>query len=360
MENFKNTERKKSLKYVNDNVVVSTNEFMQLFMLNLADYREPIPKSDEILLCADKKIDNKATIRLTWDLLSLYNTEGQKILLEKKEKILSSSTVKKNISEFGLFSREEIIVYLILFNHYAENIDHLDNDKNIVITFKDIHCKYRNKTLKMYSQVDASTNNTYNLAIKSLSSKRVSINTDMCKKNISYIRKREIASFTDFLLNYTAIKNNDGKKATSIKYNLGKFGELLLRSKRMTSKFPVELLERPYKQIGQVFIGLYISKMIFINQKRRGIDDGLTISIPAILRNIIYYDLKGKNTGQTLLERLGNKEKQSYTLLKTFNANLSEVLELYKKHNFIKDYTKDDITLISYKLKSTKLKLFVK
>ena len=352
--------KKKSLKYINTNATISTNEFMQLFLLSINDYKPPSLCRDKVILYAEKNIDGKCNIRIDWELLHLMPDNIKKLILANENNILNYPVVKMYISELSVFTREEIMMYLILFNHYVENKDQLDENGNIVISIKEIHCKYRNKSLKMYSQIDKSTLKTYGRAIRLLSEKSISVNTEACKDKVSYIRKYEIPSFTDKLLNYVAIKNEEGTKLLAIKYNLGKFGNLLITSKRMTSKFPVELLEKPYKQIGQVFIGLYISKMLYINRNKRKFDGTLVLSIPTILNNIMYYDNKGKNTSQTLLKRLNNKNKQNYRLVKNFEISIKEVLELYKKHHFIQDYEIDDITVANYKLKSTKVKIIVK
>lgn len=231
---------------------------------------------------------------------------------------------------------------------------------DIVITIKEIHQKYRNKTLKKFSQIDEKTVESYIKAIKALSKKKVTVNTEACKDKIRYIKRYEITCNIDTMLHYTAILSEDRTKLVSIKYNLGNFGKLLLASKRMTSQFPVELLECSYKEITKIFIGLYISKILFINKKKKKSEKGITISALAILRNIVFYDTNGNNTSKTLLERLEEKEKQNYSLLKSFENSLIKVLELYKKHNYIKDYEVDKITGKNYKSKATKVKLVLK
>lgn len=359
MENRKNL--KKSVKYVNNNALISTNEFMQLFFLNFNDYLTPRFLRDRVLFEAKKNIDNKYSINLSWNLFSfIRDTNWQQVIVNNGIKSLNASAINNIVKNYAVFSREEIIMYLILFNHYVENAEHLDENGNIVISIKEIHCKYRNKSLKMYSQIDESTLKTYFKSIKLLSEKAVSINTEAYKNKIPYIRKNEIPSFFDKIINYTSIRDKTGAKLLGIKYNLGKFGDFLIASKRMTSKFPVELLERPYKQIGQVFMGIYISKMLYINTHKRKFTGTLTLSIPTILNNIIYFDKNGINTGKTLFQRLNDNTKQNYRQVKNFENSLKIVLELYKKHFYIQNYELDNISVANYKSKNTKLKIIVK
>lgn len=358
---MKNEKKKKSIKYQNENVIVPTNEFMQMFFISSRDYKQPNFGAKEIIYSAEKNIDGKCNIRISWDLVSTFpNVHMQNTILENKDKSLSFPIVRERLRQMSTFSREEIIMYLILFNHYVENIDHIDEDGNIVITMKEIHCKYRNKTLKMYSQIDNSTYKSYTQAIKLLSLKKISVDTYQARDKIAYIRKNDIPSFTDYIIYRTPIMSKDGKKLVAIKYNLGKFGKLILTSKRMTSAFPVELLEKTYKEVGQVLIGLYISKILYINRNKKKTDNVIIISVPSILKNIVYYDRQGKNTSKTLLERLNNKEKQKYRLVKNFEENLHTVLKLYQKHGFIKEYQVDSIAVANYNSKATKVKIVVK
>lgn len=349
---------RKSIKYENYNVVVPTNEFFQLFLLKLSDYRIPTFSRNAIIMEGKKNIDDKAKIQIITEFSQfIKNEKTRETILSAGAEIIKYEKISKYLKEIALFSREELIMYLILFNHYVENIDNVDEKGNVVITFKEIHLKYRNKTLKKYSQIDEKTLESYKKAILRLGKKKVGISVETCQSNIRYLKKNNITSFIDEMLHYVEIKRVNTDKTISIKYNLGKFGKMLITSKRMTSKFPVELLEKPYKQIAQVFIGIYLSKMIFINKRKNKNRNGIALSIPSILRNIIFYDINGKNMGITLFERLENKECQNYALIRTFDKQLIEVLELYKKYGYIKQYSKVPITGTNYKVKSTKVQI---
>lgn len=354
-------ETKISLKYHNENAIIPTNEFMQMFMLTNSNCKKINFLRDSIMFCSVKNIDNKSEIEIYWELVHLYkDMEVQQKILKMGKAILKNKQIREKVKRFSTFTREEILMYLILFNHYVENKEHIDENGNIVISIKEIHCKYRNKTLKMYSQIDNATYITYLKAINALGEKTIHINTSACKDKIPYIKKNDIYEINDKLLTYKSIKSKDETKVLGIRYNLGKFGDLLIISKRMTSKFPVELLESSYKQIEQVFIGLYISKIIYINQNKRKFNGTINLSIPSIMNNIMYYDKNGENTSQTLLQRFNEKGKQNYKLIKNFEKILKNVLELYKKHNFIMDFEVDSISVANYKLKSTKAKIIVK
>lgn len=120
----------KSIKYQNSNVVVSTNEFMQLFAINLKDFKNPTCSRTEIILCGSKSIDDKANIELFVEFSQFIpNEKARNIVLSQPIESLKNPTVNNILKSIAMFTREEIVMYLILFNHYVENKDHWDEKR---------------------------------------------------------------------------------------------------------------------------------------------------------------------------------------------------------------------------------------
>lgn len=167
-------------------------------------------------------------------------------------------TLKNNFSKKLLFSRAETFLYIILYDYFLENIDKLDNNY-LVISLKDIHCMYRNNTLKRFNKIDQKTVDSYLEALKNLSTKNIKfyVNEQLGFEK-SYINQP--------LISYEKI-NNSSNYTTAIKYSLGSFGNYLNFTKRNCGLLPPTILHKGFNQVSSLNIALYLCRIVFMKRK---------------------------------------------------------------------------------------------
>lgn len=331
---IKNNEEVLKVKDVKGYLTVCTNEyFSALITSSFKDFSFKI-SHDDIIYSIERNVKETSNIKMRFSIKNYMASinkleEYQKIFKKYIEngKILE---ITKYFKEFAFFSREELVVYVALYDFFIENEDKIDNGF-LTISLKELHCKYRNATLKRFNKIDEDTLKVYLKAFQKLSSKQINFSIDEKENFYKCIINQP-------LLNYQLIKNKSGY-VTAIKYSLGSFGEYLKFRKRNCGLLPISILHLSLNQTLALEIGLYIVRIIFMKRKSSlARKKGFSMSIKKVLENIMFFDQKGKVTGLTYYEKLLNNKKSNTKILGTFDKKLRYVLEELKKYESISDY----------------------
>lgn len=290
------------------------------------------------------------------------NNEIQNDFVAKK-KIYQDSDFKVEIrgeQENIIFERQSYMLYCILFDYYINNQEKLDKGY-LIISFKEIHKLYRGKEFNCFGKIDIDTLNSYQAGIKDLYNKKIRMILDEIK--IKEKRKYAKVYISDFpkksieqrLVEYELIRN-DKNEVVSVKYKLGDFGELMLKSKRMSSILPIELLQVSYKEMAMFYIGMYIAKLIYIAKKKK--EKKKSVRVKTLLTNIMCFSSNGSKKGITKYEEI-KQAKQKNGLMKNFEEQLRAVLYCFVKNEIIYQgiITVDKLTAKNYELDSTEIVL---
>lgn len=337
--------------YCKNKVVVLHNEFMEMFCI---DRSEIIRTSTG--WSASKKIykDSDLTVDLTLD-------EGTAAQIIKKRKIeTTKENVNKIIEELIMFSRQSYLMYIILFDYYKSNEEKIDNEGYLVITLKEIHQMYRNKTLDKFRRIHQDTMDSYLNGLEDLHIKKIKINlgTIKTKKEIGKekLKKRYIKDFPENVIDQNLIEYelipNEKKESVSVKYKLGEFGKLMRNSKKMSSILPIELIQLNYKEISKFYIGMYISRLIYMSRKQK--ENYKSVSIKHILENIMCFNLDGSSKGINKYQEIKNAPQKT-KLINTFVEQLKYVLDLFTRKE--DDKKKEEITEKSKEIEDNENKI---
>lgn len=362
--------------YCKSKITVLLNEFMQIFCI---DSSKIVNTSTGWR--ASKKIykDSDLTADLILEKETLLDVLKNRKMMEEENK---NEYYNKAITECMMFSRQSYLMYIILFDYYKSNEEKIDNEGNLVITFKEIHQLYRNKTLDKFRRIHEDTMKSYIAGLEDLHRKRISINLNIVKKQKEvgkeklkkrYIKDFPISNIEQNLIEYELIKD-DRKEIVSVKYKLGAFGKLMLASKKMSMMLPIELIQLNYKEITKFYIGMYLLKLIYMSRKQK--ETYKSVNIKHILENIMCFNLDGSSKGINKYQEIKNAEQKT-KLIDTFEKQLRYVLDLFadkedeteneykgkededKQTGIIKDYeiTVDKITSKNYDWESTVVKI---
>ena len=322
------------IKNAKEKITVPHNEFIEMFNVSNSDIKE-----------GNKNVPFKAVLQIG----------SSKLRKNVTFRVLEQQISKESI----LFSRQGFLLYTILFDYYAVNQEKLDNDGYLTIKFREIHGDYRNKSYNRFGQIEEETLNSYMEGLEDLHQKEINIDL----KGVKEYQRDEISkSIHQNLIEYELIKNKKGV-GVAVRYKLGDFGCFLMKSKRMSDKLPIELIQVSYKEIENFFIGMYLVRIIFVDENKKRKKDRKakniepkSISIKSILTNVMCFNRDGSKKGINKFQEIG-QASQKTRLLQNFERHLKYVLDLLKDNEVIKDYdfTVDRLTAKNYSLKSTQI-----
>lgn len=350
------------IKYSKEKITVPYNEFMKIFFVCTSDIE---------YIKENKKFPFRATIKIDTDINVLFLVKEDYITKSLKEK---SEEIKKvePVDRFNyiianiikpkiIFERQSYLLYCILFDYFSNNQDKLDNGY-LIISFKEIHQLYRNKTLKHFGAIDSNTLESYKNGLEDLHEKEIFISLQKSQNNEKEKSKKYIKEFNkpcinQNLIDYEFVKN-DKDQIVSVKYRLGDFGKLMLESGRMASNIPIELIRLPYKEINKFYLGMYIGKLIFIN-KRTSVSK--SVSVKCILNNIMSFNIDGTKKGITKCEEI-KTAIQKTKLISKFEEQLRAVLKEFKTKEIVKEFeiNVDKITAKNFDKENSKITIFFK
>lgn len=293
--------------------------------------------------------------------INALNQECKSILDVDVKSKLTKNEILNVINGICSFSRDQIVLYLILFDYFVKHYNELDNGY-LVIDLKQIHSFYRGKTLNKFGYIDEQTLKSYTRAFKQLICKELTINT-MGNKIKNYGEGKICP-----ILKGSLIENDKGL-CTGLKFSLGELGEMLYSSKQFSGMFPTNLLHKSYNEILYVEIALYLCRINFMRKKGKQIrtNGKYTISIISILKNIMFFGGNGLITGLTYYDRLfdlSNSNEKNHSnnksrAVKKFNVVLFEVLEELVKTKAIKSFEYPNINVKNILDKETLVEIYV-
>lgn len=238
----------------------------------------------------------------------------------KKKKKTSVKILGKNQT----FTSHELFLIIILLDHYKKygSID-------CSLTFSHIHKNYRNKRTGRTIVMSEDELKIYKEAINSLQHKKIELEIKNTRKKYG-VNNTYISDFRLLIITaYTESDNGD----ISFNYTFSQYGQILLDSKRYSDILPIELLHISYQQVMLLYIGIYLSRLIFINQRKKQSD--FMINISSIMKHIKIHDKKGKDIGKTLYEILKEDISNKYTYINTFKKDLEKVLYVLYRNGSI-------------------------
>lgn len=212
-------------------------------------------------------------------------------------------------------------------------LDHLKktNGVGVPLDFKYIHTSYRNKRLGKKQSVPRPAYRNYARALNRLTKKWISFEIKNARKryhiNNSKFHCKRLVNF-----NYGEVVKGD----VTFDYHLGDFGNVLLVSKRFSDILPIDIIRLPYKQISILYIGLYLSRLIFINRRKK--KTNFNVTLKSIMENIMLHKVNGDNTGVSLLSKLEQNIPNKYSYINNFKKHLEIVLKMLVENKSIKLY----------------------
>ena len=150
---------------------------------------------------------------------------------------------------------------------------------------------------------------------------------------MDYINKKNMYKATRLLNVHKSIEENGNVR---FDYALGEYGDILLQSKRYSDILPIDIIRLSYQRSTAIYIALYLSRLIYINKRKRS--NSITITINSLLENVMIHDRFGKNTGKTLRAVLDEPIPNKYTYMNIFRKHLKYVLELLIRDSVIESY----------------------
>lgn len=254
---------------------------------------------------------------LFYDLVVPYNP-----LRKTKRKAEVSFTDKTS-----MFTVHELILWIILVDFRLKN-----PSPDFAISLSYIHKQYRGKRIGKTEVMSNSDFQAYIDALNGLQAKRINLKTGNTRGRYGQSNK-EIENGRIFRIRgITGTENGD----ILFEYTLGQYGEIISQCKRYSDMLPISLVKIPYKQNMKLYIAMYISRLIFINKKRKVKD--FVITIESIMRNVRLHDTKGVDIDKNLYNLMNENDIRKYAKSNLFNKYLVEVLEMLKNKGSIYDY----------------------
>lgn len=280
-------------------------------------------------------------------IIMIRNEDFQKLVMEKymaeKKPEEMTDNVKRTMCEqilyYGsIFSAQDIIIYRILLSHYINT----QVNGYATITVDEIHNVYRGKAF-MYKpgkeKYDKETLLAYHKSLNKLSNIEILIQFGESKRKSfkHYIYDGKYNFFHKMLIlkDEKALKDILNNK---IEYSLGEFGKYIMDSKQYGQVTPSELYKVRFNQIDTFNMGMYITRMIFLNRRGR---TSLSIYVSTLLSRINKYDRKGITTSYTYLEYISSLKDsvKRNKKIKYINKQLDYILDLLVKEEKIKKYS---------------------
>lgn len=278
--------------------------------------------SNLILLNCNNIIYNKdyptklATISGTRADVSLESYETEKLdkfVAEEKRKHttnkLTSSDDYKLKNSYSL-TAQEIVVYLILLHNYI-----MSEQDYAVISIKQINKEYR--------QIRSINDKTFDAYIKAL----IGLNKKTVYFNIKnkYIDRKRLRNYQDKhnLLHISKIVQLENDY--QIIYSLGTFGKIIRDGHNYSSIAPKDTYAVSFSGINYLLVMMYLSRMIYINRRKKQSKPVVRLSLSTICQNINKYNKQGYNTNITYADEFYNAVELAKNL--EFNVNFYESLE---------------------------------
>lgn len=247
------------------------------------------------------------------------------IVPSKLEKLNHRKANASFIEDNSLFTTHELILLIILFDF---KLKYPDNS----ISLSYIHQRYRNKRIGKTYVMSKADLDAYKIALNGLQTKMIMLKTNNTRYRFHQDHK-EINNQSIFDITEINSKSNGD---LIFKYSFKEYGEIISKSRRYSNMLPIDILRIPYKQIMKLYIALYISRLIFINRKKKKLE--FTITIDSIMKNIRIHNVKGEDVGINLYQLVNSQDIRKYSKSKLFNIYLNEVLEMIKLKEEIHDY----------------------
>lgn len=267
-----------------------------------------------------------------------------------KTKVKEGGASLKLTNESELLTTQELFLIMILLDHYKKN-----DGLGVPISFRDIQINYRNKRLGTSRYLPRKDYVAYVRALNGLQNKWV--NLDIKQRKRYHIKATKYNN--NPLLRLQASRVEDGNIV--FEYALGEFGDVLLQSKRFSDFIPIDIIRLSYQQITAVYLALYLSRLIFINKRKK--NNEFTITVNSLMDNVMIHKKSGMNTGKTLNEILLDDISNKYTYITIFKKHLRCVLDLFIRDGVIQTYRVipmelEEISIKNYK--KGKLQIVIK
>lgn len=267
-----------------------------------------------------------------------------------KTKVKEGGASLKLTNESELLTTQELFLIMILLDHYKKN-----DGLGVPISFRDIQVNYRNKRLGKSHYLPRRDYVAYVRALNGLQDKW--INLDVKQRKRYHIKKTKYDNNPLLRLHASRVEGGN----IVFEYALGEFGDVLLQSKRFSDIIPIDIIRLSYQQITAVYLALYLSRLIFINKRKK--NHTFTITVNSLIENVMIHKKNGMNTGKTLNEILLDDISNKYTYITTFKKHLSYVLNLFIRDGVIQTYKVipmelDEISIKNYK--KGKLQIVIK
>ena len=267
-----------------------------------------------------------------------------------KTKVKEGGASLKLTNESELLTTQELFLIMILLDHYKKN-----DGLGVPISFRDIQVNYRNKRLGKRHYLPRKDYVAYVRALNGLQDKW--INLDVKQRKRYHIKATKYDNNPLLRLNSSRVECGD----IVFEYGLGEFGDVLLQSKRFSDIIPIDIVRLSYQQITAVYLALYLSRLIFINKRKK--NHAFTITVNSLMENVMIHKKSGMNTGKSLNEILLDDISNKYTYITTFKKHLSYVLDLFIRDGVIQTYKVipmelEEISIKNYK--KGKLQIVIK
>lgn len=260
-------------------------------------------------------------------ILYAYHDELFYNLIIPKANTNNDKTSIKLLRNNKLFSAQEVFMLMIILDHLKKT-----NGIGVPLDFKYIHTSYRNRRLGKKQSVPKPDYKNYVRALNRLNKKWISLKIKNARKRY-HINNSSGLNYKKLInINYTeGIMGN-----ITFDYSLGELGNILLVSKRFSDILPIDVIRLSYKQISVLYIALYLSRLVFINRRKKKAEFNVTIK--SIMQNIMLHKVNGDNTGMTLLSKLEQNIPNKYSYINNFKKHLEMVLKMLVDNKNIKSY----------------------
>lgn len=238
----------------------------------------------------------------------------------------NDKTSIKLVGTEKLFSAQEIFMLMIILDHYKKT-----DALGVPLTFKFIQTSYRNRRLGKEHSIPKPDYRNFAKAINGLKNKWISLEIKNTRRRY-HINNSKYSSRRLININFTkGVRGN-----VIFDYGLGEYGNVLMVSKRFSDILPIDIIRLPYKQVSALYIGLYLSRLIFINRRKKKTQFNVTIK--SIMKNIMLHTVNGDNTGITLLSKLEQSIPNKYSYICNFRNHLEMVLKMLIENKSIASY----------------------
>ena len=262
----------------------------------------------------------------------------EKVFFTFHDELLYDLIIPKNVNkknkavarfddEKDFLSVHELFLLLILLDRMKKS-----DSTQCSLSIKDIHHGYRNKRVGRAHLISKSELEKYKNSVNSLQNRHVLIDIKNARKRFGIKNTKNINTKIFGIKKSTSFENGN----IVFNYKFGKYGDILLKSKRFSDILPIEFIHVSYQQVMILYIALYLGRFIFINQRKHR--NSYTVNITSIMNGIMIHDKLGNNTGKTLFDVLQTKIPNKYTYIETFKNDLLYVLDILKTYKKIVDY----------------------